>query len=166
MLKSKARTENPALSESLSSMKRSAMSLTELLVGLAILTILAGLTHLSPDLYKRTSRREAERVYAQLSNLMLEADRTHTSFKLEVEPKRLKIIWQKLDQSAAKSTEYFDAGPNCTYSLEAPDKTLMYSHVKNAYTRGETLTVSGKGSPHYVVIATIGSRIRLSDTHP
>ena len=69
------------------------MTLTELIVGVAILTLLAGVTHLSPDLYKHTAKREAERVYAKLSQCMLEADRTHISFNLEVESSRLKIIW-------------------------------------------------------------------------
>ena len=138
------------------------MTLTEIIVGVAILTLLAGVTNLSPDLYKHTSKREAERVYAKLSSCMLEADRTHISFKLEVETDRLKIIWQKPNTSQAQATEYFDAKPGCSYSWNAPHDELLYSHVQNRYTQGTTITIMGKGEPHKIVIATIGSRIRLS----
>ena len=143
-------------------MKRSAMTLTELIVGVAILTLLAGVTHLSPDLYKHTAKREAERVYAKLSQCMLEADRTHISFILEVESGRLKIIWQKPNIMKSKATEYFDAKPGCLYSWNAPHDELLYSHVLNRYTQGTTIIITGKGEPHKIIIATIGSRIRLS----
>ena len=147
-------------------MKRSAMSLVELVIGMALLTLLAGTTNLSPHLYQHSAKREAEKLYSWLSQHALTADRTNITFKLEVESNKIKIIWQKPDIAESKQTEVFPSGEGCSYSWNAPNNGLYYSHYKNCYTQGATITIKGKGPDYYVIIAAVGGRVRISDVPP
>lgn len=144
-------------------MKRSAMTITELLTGLAVLAILAGVTSLSPDLYKQTSKREAERVYAKLLNVIHKADTERIAFNLEVRSQQIIIHWYA--PNAAKD-EKFPASRGCSYSWVGVHKNVNYSYINNRFAQGGHIIVKGKGPMHYLIIYTVGSRIRLSDTPP
>ena len=149
-------------------MKRSAMSLTELLVGIAILTILAGITHLSPDLYKQTSKREAEKICAILSNYIQKANATQVAFNFEVNTKQIKFVWQNTSLSPSERTKTFDASSGCSYSWKSSGSslTLTYSPVHNNFNyAADSIIVKGKGPQHYIIIEP-GGRMRLSDTPP
>lgn len=149
-------------------MKRRAMTLTEILMGVSILIILSGVFSLSPDIYKHTAKREAERIYNKLSNCMLKAARTHISFIVTVEPTRINIIWQKPNTQLGKQTEHFAAKPGCSYKWNGPTGGMTYSHVKNTYTaQTATIKINGKGdSVYYIIVSAVGGRMRLSDTPP
>ena len=142
------------------------MSLVELVIGMALLTLLAGTTNLSPHLYQHSAKREAEKLYSWLSQHALTSDRTNITFKLEVESNKIKIIWQKPGIAAYKQTETFPIGEDCIYSWNAPNNGLYYSHYKNCYTQGATITIKGKGPDYYVIIAAVGGRVRISDVPP
>ena len=136
---------------------------------MALLTLLAGVTTLSPEVAQHSAKREAEKLYSWLSQLALNADRTNVTFKLEVTTEKIKARFFKpdADMFSKIQTEYeFPSGEGCSYSWNAPNNGLYYSHYKNAYTQGATITVSGKGSDYYVIIAAIGGRVRISDLPP
>ena len=153
-------------------MKRRAVSIVELSIGIALLILLASQVSLSTNLYKQTPKREAERLAKKLSSLMLKADKTQTHFKVEIESDHMFIVWNTNETSLVteaarkKFTETFPASSGCTYSWNAPNDKVYYSHITNKFSQGATITVQGDGNPCYVVIATIGSRVRVSDTKP
>ena len=153
-------------------MRRRAVSIVELAIGIALLVLLASQVSLSTNLYKQTQKREAERLAKKLSSLMLKADKTQTHFQIDIASENLLIQWNtsetsKVTQQAREIfTEEFPASSGCTYSWNAPNDKIYYSHITNKFSQGATITVKGDGDPYYVVIATIGSRVRVSDTKP
>ena len=153
-------------------MKLRAVSIVELAIGLAVLAILAQQVSLSANLYSQTPKREAERLAKKLSSLMLKADTTQTHFKIEIESDHMFIVWNTSEtrlvtaEARRKFTETFPASSGCKYSWNAPNDKVYYSHITNKFSQGATITIEGNRDPYYVVIATIGSRVRISDTKP
>ncbi len=82
------------------------------------------------------------------------------------------IVWNTnqtsllTEAARQKFTETFPASSGCTYSWNAPNDKIYYSHITNKFSQGATITITGNGDTYYVVIATIGGRIRVSDTKP
>ena len=151
-------------------MRRQALLMIELLIALLILAITAGAFTLNANFWTVTPKREAERIFAKLSSLMLQADRIQTSFQLVVWPGKIVVQWNSdyIDVKTQKERfiEEITASKGCTYSWNVQADVLYYSHINNRYSQGATITVHGQDTNYYVVIATIGSRVRLSDTHP
>ncbi len=153
-------------------MKRPAVSMIELILGMMLLALMASQLSLSTNLYKHTPQREAERLAKKLSSLMLKADQTQTHFKVEIESDHMFIVWNTNETSLVteearhKFTETFPASSGCTYRWNAPNDKVYYSHITNKFSQGATINVNGEGNTYYVVIATIGSRVRVSDTRP
>ena len=153
-------------------MKRPAVSIVELSVGIALLIFLAAQVSLSTNISTHTPKHEAEKLAKKLSSLMLKADNSHTHFQIDIDSDKMTVQWNTSTTSTFtqadrdKFTEEFPAGSGCTYSWNAPNDTIRYSHITNKFSQGATITITGKGDPYYVVIATIGSRIRVSDTKP
>ena len=153
-------------------MKRRAVSIVELSIGVALLVLLATQVSLSTNLYTQTPKREAERLAKKLSSLILKADKTQTHFKLEIESDHMFIVWNTnqtsllTEAARQKFTETFPASSGCTYSWNAPNDKVYYSHITNKFSQGATITITGNGDTYYVVIAAIGSRVRVSDTKP
>ena len=149
-------------------MKRKALLMIELLIALLIIAITAGVFTLRADFWSITPKREAERLFAKLSSLMLKADRTQTHFQLEVNPDKITVNWNsEYTNLVFKNnlfTEDIPASKGCSYSWNAPADILYYSYITNRYSQGATITITGKGSPYYVKIAAVGSRVRITDT--
>ncbi|MBQ9432690.1 MAG: hypothetical protein IJU26_00565 [Synergistaceae bacterium] len=151
-------------------MKRRAVSIVELSIGIALLAFLAAQISLSMTLTTHTPKHEAERLAKKLSSLMLKADKTQTHFQIEIEPDKMYIQWNTSETSIVKQadrdkfTETFPASSGCSYEWNAPNKIVYYSHITNKFSQGATITITGNGDPYYIKIATIGSRVRLSDT--
>ena len=148
------------------------MSIVELAIGIALLMLLAAQISLSTNLYTQTPRLEAERLAKKLSSLMLKADKTKTHFQIKIASDKMSIQWNTNETSINtqedrdKFTEDFPASSGCTYKWNAYNEVIYYSHITNKFSQGATITVEGEGDPYYVVIATIGSRVRVSDTKP
>ena len=148
------------------------MSIVELAIGIALLMLLAAQISLSTNLYTQTPKREAERLAKKLSSLMLKADKTKTHFQIKIASDKMSIQWNTNETSINtqgdrdKFTEDFPASSGCKYSWNAPNEKVYYSHITNKFSQGATITIEGNGDPYYVVIATIGSRVRVSDTKP
>ncbi|MBQ3653334.1 MAG: type II secretion system protein [Synergistaceae bacterium] len=143
-------------------MRRRAVTLTELTVGIAILSLLAGAFTLSPNLWSYTAKREAERLAAKITALTREADRRRINFVLDIDKTVMKIEW-KGKKSVLKR---FEASTGCSYEWNNPSTKLEYSYTKNTFEVGKTIAVSGKGAPYYVIIAAIEGRVRTSATRP
>ena len=148
------------------------MSIVELAIGIALLMLLAAQISLSTNLYTQTPRLEAERLAKKLSSLMLKADKTKTHFQIKIASDKMSIQWNTNETSINtqedrdKFTEDFPASSGCTYKWNAYNEVIYYSHITNKFSQGATITVEGEGDPYYVVIATIGSRVRVTDTKP
>ena len=143
------------------------------MIGMLILAITAGAFVLSSDIWTITAKREAERIFAKLSSLMLKADRTQTHFKINVEQDKIRIQWNSeytdLVNKKYLFVENIIASKGCSYSWNLSNTLLdaiYYSYITNSYSQGVTITVTGRGNPYYIIIAVVGSRVRLSDTHP
>ena len=146
------------------------------MIGMLILAISAGAFALSFNIWTITPKREAERLFAKLSSLMLKADRTQTHFKIEVDSDKIRIQWNSeytdlvnkryvfIEDFPASKGVYYLWNPD--YSSDAKNKSVCYSYITNRYNNGATITVNGKDTLYYVIIATVGSRVRISDTHP
>ena len=153
-------------------MKRRAVSFVELVIGMTLLILLASQISLSANFHVHTPKREAEKLAKKISSLILKADQSQIHFKLEIEPDHMFIVWNTNETSLVtpeareKFTETFPASTGCTYSWNAPNDKVYYSHITNKFSQGATITITGKGDPYYVVIAAIGSRVRVSDTKP
>ena len=143
-------------------MKRKGLLLVEVVIALMILAITAGAYSLSADFWEITPKREAERLFAKLSSLMLKADRTKTSFQLKVESDEIRAIWS----GGYRVIEKIPASKGYSYSWNAPNDKLDYDPMTNKYYPGAKITITGKGADYYVIIATNGSRVRISDTYP
>ena len=148
------------------------MSIVELAIGIALLMLLAAQISLSTNLYTQTPKREAERLAKKLSSLMLKADKTKTHFQIKIDDDKMSVQWNTNETSINtqgdrdKFTEDFPASSGCTYKWNAYNEVIYYSHITNKFSQGATITISGEGDPYYVVIATIGSRVRVTDTKP
>ena len=144
-------------------MMRKAVTLTELLIGIALLGILAGAFALSPNLWRHNAKREAERLAAKLTAMTLKADRTRTNFTLQIDRNLVKIEWQA---KSGKVNERFYAQPDFVYEWNANGNKLTYSHTDNKFLGGTTISVQGKDEFHYVIIHATGGRIRTSYKRP
>ena len=86
-------------------MKRRAVSIVELSIGIALLAFLAAQISLSMTLTTHTPKHEAERLAKKLSSLMLKADKTQTHFQIEIEPDKMYIQWNTSETSIVKQAE-------------------------------------------------------------
>ena len=152
-------------------MKRPALSLIELTAGLAILAILAGASVINTEFTTQSSVHEAERVAKFLTSSMVKADTLQSNFKLAVESQSIWVIWVESPFKAQRREEVLGASRGCSYewysaTYRANSQKLEYRSSVNSFNKGGTITVYGRGNPHYAIIASIGSRVRTSDTPP
>lgn len=95
-----------------------AFSMTELLVTMMLIFILAGVMTLNPDLAAQPARREAERLAAKLESLMKKADRMHIGFYMKVSGDAISFQWMKEKAYEAENIEPdFIASTGCFYSV-------------------------------------------------
>ncbi|MBQ7545087.1 MAG: hypothetical protein IJT02_09130 [Synergistaceae bacterium] len=145
-------------------MKRSALTLVELIAGLAILALIAGVTSLNTDFSRQTSVNEAAKVAKFITSSMVKADNLHSNFTLAVESQSIKITWMRLPYGSEGREEVLEASRGCSYTVN--NANIEYSYSSSAYSKGGTIAVRGRGDPHYVILASIGGRVRTSDTPP
>ena len=110
-------------------MRRKALTLTEVLTGLSILSILAGVMTLnSATVGQQTARREAERVVAFFRSHILRANRTHDVvwFTVDVD-ETPNSIEAKIgtDQDSPLKTDKLEAREKCSFSTST--KKLVYN---------------------------------------
>ena len=147
-------------------------TLIELIIGIAIMILLAGIFEINPNIGKQTSKDEAQRLFSKLSSIVNKADLTQTDFHIIENADEVTIFWDVnlwrnwLNKRDPKQKiEKFYASKGCKYHMNI--KELNYSSITNRFTPGTTITVYGeRGAPYYLVIPVLGSRMRLTDTHP
>lgn len=82
-------------------------SLTELLIVIAIIMILASMIAINMDSYKQTAKQEAEKLAGYIHDLMRKADRSHKGFEIywETTPERIRWQWSSNKISWANGTD-------------------------------------------------------------
>lgn len=169
-------------------MRRKAFTLTEVVIAILVLGIMAASLTLNPDSAKQTAKREADLIAAQLYRLIETANRKHVSFKVlfngEEQTEYVDVEWQtpmtskynhtgydKLKLSKGCSIKNLNYGENASSSsnMNTPDTEryyLVYRLGDQGFrVTGMTLQVKGQdNSVYYIIIYTPGTRIRTSDT--
>ena len=148
-------------------MKKTGLMMVELMIALMVIAITAGAYSLRADIWKYTAKREAGRLLAKLNSLILPADRTHTSFTLKLQDDKMIIIRENPFKPEGENKEYFEASHGCTYRWkDISTASLTYNHLTSKYVKGGTIVVTGNDGNYYVVLATNGSRVRMSHIPP
>ncbi len=152
-------------------MRRKALLMVEMLVALVIIAVTAGVFTFSYDFGTVTPKYEAEKIFSALSNLMLKAGKKRSSFKLYVDQNQIRAKWddEYTDNFSVNKSlywEYISASKGCSYSWNANNGVINYSHINDRYSQGATITITSRGTKYYVIIATVGSRVRISDVSP
>ena len=149
-------------------MKRRAVSIVELSIGIALMMILASQITLSTNISTQTPKREAEKLAKKLSSLMLKADKMHVPFTLTLETDKMIIQWNTSTTSLFhnRNIERFPASSGCTYSWNGEKKQITYTPENTTFTQSDTIKIEGNGEPYYVIPALFGSRVRVSDVPP
>ncbi len=98
-------------------MRRKAVTLTELLIGIAIMAILAGAMSLSQGTFgKQTAKREAERVAGYIQAKLLASDRTHDGLWFVIDEHRISVKrGRTLDEAVSKDQD-LEANTDCSFT--------------------------------------------------
>ena len=159
-------------------MRRKAFTLTEIVIAILVLGIMAAAMTLSPGSAKQSAKREADRIVAQLYRLIEYANRTHVSFKVlfdgTEQTESVPVEWQTPTTSKfyhigydreLKLTNGFSI-KNLNNMSSASQHNLVYGIGDNSFLPPSmTLQVKAPDeSVHYIIIYVPGTRIRTSDT--
>ena len=144
-----------------------AFSLTELLVAMTVIVILAGAVTLSSTtMGRQTAKREAERVAEKLRSVAMKSDREHKSYTIKFPNKGdagldyFEILDETKDLNH-KVIETFNASKGCKFKTNVEE--LTYDLQLNMF-NGFTLTITGADGNKYEVVITAvdGGRIRVA----
>lgn len=149
-------------------MKRHAFTLIELLTGMIVLIIIAGVSTLSFNIGKQTPKKEAEKLMSRLHNMMQQAGRRHQNFTMTVNVDNVAFIWNKAGASKKELTDKsyeVSKGLTLAPNFGAANNTLSYSYSENDFNHqgGHILIKDEKGNECKIVIAVEGGRITISD---
>ena len=158
-------------------MRRNAFTLTELVIAILILGIMAAAMTLSTGSAKQTAKMEAERIVTQLYRLIEYANRTHVSFKVlfdgNEQTEYVPVEWQTPTTSQLhhigydrelKLSDGFSV-QNLNKMSSASRHNLVYGIGTNSF-KPPSMTLKVKGrdkSVYYILVYVPGTRIRLSD---
>ena len=157
-------------------MRRNAFTLTEIVIAILVLGIMAGAMTLNSGSAKQTAKREADRIVMQLYRLIETANRKHVSFKVLFDGTEQKdyvrIEWQTPTTSDFYNTGYTELNITKGCSIQNLNNTkmdqsaLVYNLKDNGFLPPSmTLQVKAPDeSVHYIIIYVPGTRIRTSDT--
>ena len=151
--------------------RRNAFTMTELVVCLIIIAILAAFS-LNPHITDQTAKKEAEKIALFMHKLARTAERTKQKFTININTteRELKATW------ANNTSETFKAAANFAISYNN-GSSIIYNPSTGSVTHFGTLTVTRNDEAkhknetdktpyiYYVVISSVG-RIRTSDTAP
>ena len=147
-------------------MKRYAFTLMELIVGLMILAVTSAVVIVNVNAVKgQSAKREAEKLAQWLMTRMTIADSRNEDFTLSVIENVPVAEWAS-STPLVLNRDKFEASKGCTFELTEAKK---YHTATNNFAKGGTIKVFGKEgltAPYYVIIATIGGRVRVDDKPP
>ena len=109
-------------------MRRRAFTLTEVVVSILVMGIMASAIVLSSSSSKQTANSEAERAAALIGRLIERADRTRSAFWLDVKNDRLEIR-TGADYGTAERENDFNASKGCSFSRYGTDKKHLSYNV-------------------------------------
>ena len=161
-------------------MRRKAFTLTEVVIAILVLGIMAASLTLSPNSARQTAKREADLIVTQLYRLIETANRKHVSFKVLFDGTEQKdyvlVEWQTPETSQLYNIGYYrelKLTKGCSIknlnNMDSMNRfNLKYSLGDNSFLPpGMTLQVKGQDeSIHYIIIYVPGNRLRISDTRP
>ena len=158
--------------------KRNAFTLTEIIIAILVLGIMAGAMVVSSGSAKQTAKREADRIVMQLYRLIEYANRTHVSFKVlfdgSEQTESVPVEWQTPTTSRYHHTGYdreLKLSNGCSIQnlnnmSSASQHNLVYDIGDNSFLPPSmTLEIKAPDeSAYYIKIYVPGTRIRTSDT--
>ena len=137
-------------------MRRKAVTLTELLIGIAILGILAASMSLSNNTFSRqTAKREAERVAGYIQAKLLDSDRTHDGLWFTVDEQKILLLRGRTLDDAVSKDQPLEASTECSFTAIK----LRYRTDKDKYAYKE---ISPDSSAKVVQGDLPGYRITVS----
>lgn len=147
--------------------RRRAVTLTELLVGVIVLAVLAGAFTLSPKLGRQTTKREAEKLMSRLYNMTQKANRIHMNFKMQVKDESINFIWQKKNSSLEEGKDIpykVSKGLKLYPKFSGSSNELTYNASENDFNHqgGHIIIKRGEKDKCAVVFAVSGGRMRIS----
>lgn len=150
-------------------MRRKAVTLTELLIGIAVMAILAGAMSLNQGTFgKQTAKREADRVAGYIQAKLLDSDRTHDGLWFVIDEHRITVKRGRTLSEAISKDQDLEANTDCSFStikLRYRTDEVKYAYkeisadssvkVVQGTLPGYRITVKGAdGNTCYVVIGT------------
>ncbi|MBQ7154032.1 MAG: type II secretion system protein [Synergistaceae bacterium] len=149
--------------------RRHALTLMELIIGMMILAITATVAIVNINAIKsQTAKREAEKLAQWLTTRMTIADSRNEAFTLSTSASTAVIEWASSKSTSVKQDK-LEASTGCTFTLASP---LKYSVENNNFTQGGHIKVKAHNNAtdtdeyYFVIIATIGGRVRTADKAP
>ena len=142
---------------------RSAFTLIEIVISLMIMAMMSGIFMLNiSTVEKQTANKEAERLAHWISGKIVQANNTGNNLYLVVNQNDAKIYWNQF----VRIGDTYTASKGCTFSWNINNRTnsIQYATAEGRFYQGATITVTGEGDPYYVIIATLGSRVRVSSS--
>lgn len=160
-------------------MRRNAFTLTEIVIAILVLGIMASAMVLNSSSSRQTAKREADLIVTQLYRLIETANRKHVSFKVLFDGTEQKdyvlVEWQTPQTSQLYQIGYdreLKLTKGCSIqnlnNTSGSQSNLKYSLEDNSFLPPSmTLQVKGRDdSIHYIIIYVPGTRIRTSDIRP
>ena len=146
--------------------RRHAFTLIELLTGMIVLIIIAGVSTLSFNIGRQTPQREAEKIASKIHRLTQQADRTHKDFKIKFTDINRDYDVFEIHETDKENhlRETFKASSGI--KLQTNVNNVEYHQASNSFNKNFTITVSNedKSKKHYVIFYE--GRVRISDEPP
>ncbi len=98
-------------------MRRKAVTLSELLIGIAVMAILAGAMSLNQGTFGRTTaKREADRVAGYIQAKLLDSDRTHDGLWFTVDEHKISVLRGRNTTKAINKDQPLEANTDCSFT--------------------------------------------------
>ena len=97
-------------------MRRRAFTLTEVVIAVLVLGIMAAAMTLRPDSAKQTAKMEAERIAAVIRRMIEGADRTHSAFWFMTVSNNLYAVRSRTYSTGAREKLDFNASAGCSFT--------------------------------------------------
>lgn len=151
-----------------------AFSIAEILTGLAVIALITGAMIMKSGASRQNIRREAERIAAYINHLIETADKQRNPFSIGFLNNTFRINWtykpkrigDYITPLLGGSSFLFQINPK--YRLRSNRDPFYYSIKNNNFAAGGTITVEeiANKNVYYIIIATIGGRVRTSPNPP
>ncbi len=146
--------------------RRHAFTLIELLTGMIVLIIIAGVSTLSFNIGRQTPQREAEKIASKIHRLTQQADRIHKDFKIKFTDINRDYDFFEIHETDKDKhlRETFKASSGIKLQTNVNDVT--YNHASNSFDHNFKITVSNEDKTKQYYVIFYEGRVRTSDEPP